>query len=302
MKTKLSPFVHKVKGKRNYFLFDSLKKEYYNMTPEGNPQELEAQLLENELVIQTNGVIPFKYKPNIQNYKTSLILKELQLRIGGTCQFHCPDCGKIGKGIKNEHTISKAEIDTLSGQIGNMIIESLVFMGGNPLTQLDRVEYVKSKIRASSYKMLLHCNEVIPSDNEKETLDKMGIAVVESICHTGVIDEQDFSTDPIHFFFTQELNACWGNKLAIESDGTIKPCMWSDIILGNINEISVRHLILSGKCDLYWEMTKDKVETCKDCEYRYVCPDCRVAAMKESGNLYGRTSGCSYCVDSGVWE
>ncbi len=50
MKTKLSPFVYKVKGNKNYLLFDSLKSQIFSIVPEGNPRELEAQLLENDLV------------------------------------------------------------------------------------------------------------------------------------------------------------------------------------------------------------------------------------------------------------
>jgi hypothetical protein len=55
MKTKLSPFVYKIKGKKNYLLFDSIKKLLFNIVPEGDPKELEVELIKNDLVIKTNG-------------------------------------------------------------------------------------------------------------------------------------------------------------------------------------------------------------------------------------------------------
>ncbi|MGE5341626.1 MAG: SPASM domain-containing protein [Candidatus Omnitrophota bacterium] len=302
MKAQLSPFVYKVKGKRNYLLFDSLREMIYSITPEGSPEELEAQLIANELVIQTNGIIPFKYKPNTENYKSSLILRELQLRITEDCQFNCPDCGKIGKGIKTNGAINKDQVEIISRQIGNLIIESLVFIGGNPFIHLDVVEYVKAKINAASYKILVcGSSESTQFEKEKEILSKMGITFSESVCHTGNIIEEGISTDGKNFFFNKELNPCWGNKLAIDSDGEIKPCMWSDIKLGNINCISIPNLILSGKFDEFWEINKDKIEICKDCEYRYLCSDCRVGAVKDSGSLYSKSIGCSYSPDMGTW-
>ncbi len=36
MKTRLSPFVYKVKGQKNYILFDSLRGQIFNISPEGS--------------------------------------------------------------------------------------------------------------------------------------------------------------------------------------------------------------------------------------------------------------------------
>jgi hypothetical protein len=54
-------FAHflKIKGKKNYLLF--------NIIPEGNPKELEAELIKNDLVITTDGVIPYQFRPNVDH-------------------------------------------------------------------------------------------------------------------------------------------------------------------------------------------------------------------------------------------
>ena len=101
MSTILSPFVYKIKGAVNYLLFDSVNKQLFSVTPEGDAHELETQLLSNGLVINSRGVIPFKFKPDILKYRKKLILRELQLRITGRCNINCANCGDIGKCKKS---------------------------------------------------------------------------------------------------------------------------------------------------------------------------------------------------------
>lgn len=44
---------------------------------------------------------------------------------------------------------------------------------------------------------------------------------------------------------------------------------------GNINETTLEEAIGLQGFKKYWNLTKDQVEGCKDCEFRYVCTDCR---------------------------
>ncbi len=50
-----------------------------------------------------------------------------------------------------------------------------------------------------------------------------------------------------------------------------------------------------------WSINKDLVEVCKDCEYRYVCSDCR-AYTKNPSNEYSKPLKCFYDPYTGVWE
>ncbi len=299
--TKLSPFVYKVKGKKNYLLFDSLRGLIYNISPEGCPYELESQLIENELVIKTKGVIPFKFRPNIEIYKLKLVLKELQLRITGNCFFDCPECGEIGKCKKGATDISKDLLDIIANQVKYVEIQSLSIMGGNPLLKLEMVEYIKSKIIAKNYRIMCYSCKIEELKKEKEIIDKMGITFTDLICDIGNIAEENMSVNVMEFFFNQEYNPCWGSKIAIDSNGDIKACMWSGKIFGNVRETSISNLIFTHKFDEFWKITKDEIEVCKDCEFRYSCSDCRVIAEKESGSLHSKTLFCSYCPDTGEW-
>lgn len=302
MKTKLSPFVYKVKGARNVLLFDSMKKQLFSISPQGDPLELETQLLENGLVIKTNGVIPFKFIPRVtETYREQMILKELQIRITGHCQSECEACGETGSCIKDITRLNAETLSILSRQLGNIAIESLVILGGNPFLEPEQVENVKSKIKALNYKIL--CPPSLSDQYREETkrIENTGVEITPSVCSTGNISEEKMSVDVNEFHYNQKYNPCWGNKLAIETNGDIKPCLWSGKIIGNIKNSHIASLILTQKCEPYWELTKEKINICKDCEFRYSCPDCRVIAEKQTGNLYGKTFGCRYSPGTGEW-
>ena len=48
------------------------------------------------------------------------------------------------------------------------------------------------------------------------------------------------------------------------------PRLSSDFTMPLLPKIFVNELY-----EKYWNMTKEDVEQCKDCEYRYICFDCR---------------------------
>jgi len=302
MRTKLSPFVYKVKGNRNYLFFDSLRKQIFNVTPEGTPLELEEKLIENGLVIRTNGIIPFKFKPNTDIFESELILRELQLRITGECvQEKCNGCGEIGRCKKDHLNLSNDIIDNVAKQLINFKIEMITIIGGNPLLKLEMVSYIKSKIKALNYRILYPAFLKNHFKKEQESLEEMGFLFTPSICFTDDIFEDSMSVDVTEFFYNQEFNPCWGNKIAIDANGDIKPCLWAERIYGNLAETHLLNLVINRICDEFWKITKDKIEICQGCEYRYSCPDCRVVAERKNGNLYCKTNGCSYCPEKGEW-
>jgi radical SAM protein with 4Fe4S-binding SPASM domain len=51
----------------------------------------------------------------------------------------------------------------------------------------------------------------------------------------------------------------------------------------------------------YWSITKDQINVCKDCEFRYICTDCR-AYTTNIDNDYSKPLKCSYDPYKGKWE
>ncbi|MCU0289284.1 MAG: SPASM domain-containing protein, partial [Acidobacteria bacterium] len=91
------------------------------------------------------------------------------------------------------------------------------------------------------------------------------------------------------------------NTIAIDVDGAIKPCLWSDENLGNILSTNIKNMIISGAFNKYWEMPVYKIETCSQCEYRNGCRDCRVLAKRKGGSYLVKNPTCSYNPETGEW-
>lgn len=103
------------------------------------------------------------------------------------------------------------------------------------------------------------------------------------------------------FMQSLSFNPCWYGKIAIADDGAIMPCIFArDCIAGNILKTPARELLTSFEAGRYWRMNKDAIDTCKVCEYRYACPDCRPSAAGwNGGKLDAMTYGCAYDPYSG---
>lgn len=100
--------------------------------------------------------------------------------------------------------------------------------------------------------------------------------------------------------FNKHFNSCWGKKIAVTKDGKIRPCIFSQVIIGDLGDRNIGDIVEKAK--EYWKITKDKVETCKDCELRYTCFDCRVIASEKGGHGFAVNPLCKYNPYKGKWR
>lgn len=106
-------------------------------------------------------------------------------------------------------------------------------------------------------------------------------------------------SEPV-YLFNKKYNSCWGEKLAISQDGKVRPCIYSNIIVGDIREDDIEGIL--EKLKELWKITKDSVEKCKDCELRHVCFDCREMARRNGGKLFSAPHMCNYDPYKGTWN
>ena len=128
---------------------------------------------------------------------------------------------------------------------------------------------------------------------------------VKTLLKYGLITKPNFSTDPDSFRRNQLYYTCLAGKIAITADGQIIPCIFSrDNTLGNLKDQKLADVLESPALKETWELTKDKVLVCKDCEYRYACSDCRPLAEGSScGKGYSNAPfpRCTYNPYTGEW-
>jgi len=88
-------------------------------------------------------------------------------------------------------------------------------------------------------------------------------------------------------------NNCLYKKIAIDKEGYIKNCPSMKERYGHVTETTLTSVVQSDAFRKYWEITKDKIEVCSQCELRYVCQDCRAYTI-ETGNPYSKPLKCRY--------
>jgi len=288
-----------VKGKKNYALYDLLRGKMYGIIPEGNPEELKKQMLQAGLIFETNGVVPVKFEKSIDHYNKSIQLRELQVRITGQCHFDCYDCGKICHCSKSDEEMSEGILEHLLDQFKYIPIHKIRVSGGNPALRPKILKRIKEELQASTFSV--YFRGAIEKEN-LENLEQMGYVVETSSYLESENKKRPIYADSFVFFYTKKYNPCWGHKLAVDTDGSIKICLWQTKTFGSIKEMNIKKMILTGIFNEYWELTKDRIEGCRDCEYRYGCFDCREISFRQNKDLYAANPYCKYNPYDGIWE
>lgn len=101
-------------------------------------------------------------------------------------------------------------------------------------------------------------------------------------------------------------NSCLHCKLSVDSAGNIKNCPSMARSFGNISDTALEEALHRKDFKRYWNLTKDSIEGCKDCEFRYICTDCRAYTERTHADTEGRDISkplkCGYDPYTGEWE
>lgn len=139
------------------------------------------------------------------------------------------------------------------------------------------------------YRVFLHsCGENFVKTDLKKVYYSLDKIINDSFC--GQISPFEFSQNPKHFFKSKNFNSCLYKKLGIDVYGNIKNCPSLPQVLGNIMD---DNLDLNLDSLTTSKIKKDEIDVCKDCEFRYICTDCR-AFTDSNSRPNARPSKCQY--------
>lgn len=120
----------------------------------------------------------------------------------------------------------------------------------------------------------------------------------EDMLRRKLITKKSFSR-PINieeFYKNQTVHNCFGERLYFDFELNVYPCaMERRICYGNLRNRCVDEIVH----DRFAKMTKDKIEGCKNCEYRYACYDCRCDSNNEP--IDSKPWYCTYDQEKGEW-
>lgn len=123
--------------------------------------------------------------------------------------------------------------------------------------------------------------------------------VVEMSC--GLVETHNFNTNIRLFTESQHHNTCLNRKISIDKDGYIKNCPSMKHHFGHISETKLEDVIKNPEFTKYWNIKKDEITKCKDCEFRHICTDCR-AYIENPDDLYSAPLKCGYNPYTCEWE
>ncbi|HYX26725.1 MAG TPA: grasp-with-spasm system SPASM domain peptide maturase [Thermoanaerobaculia bacterium] len=150
---------------------------------------------------------------------------------------------------------------------------------------------------------------VIHSAPEKQRFppDRAGVSleyrteVIDSPACCGKIHPGYFVVDVATFAEAQKHNTCLNRKLSVDARGEIRNCPSLPRSFGNVREVSLHSALAQRDFTALWSINKDQIAICKDCEFRYVCTDCR-AYLRDAADLYSKPSKCTYDPYTAEWR
>jgi len=139
----------------------------------------------------------------------------------------------------------------------------------------------------------------LSNTNENVIYKRDGLVVIystelirsESMC--GVTGDLYCIAENKLFWESMHYNNCLYKKIAVDKDGYIKNCPSMKEHFGHVSETTLTSVVHQDAFKKFWNITKDNIETCSECELRYVCQDCR-AYTQQADNPYSKPLKCKY--------
>ncbi|MEM6719214.1 MAG: grasp-with-spasm system SPASM domain peptide maturase [Bacteroidota bacterium] len=153
-------------------------------------------------------------------------------------------------------------------------------------------------------KILIHG---VPSDkeNDKVTHGFTDIIYVHqpftNFSYCGTVSKKFFSPSMEHYMESQNHNSCLNQKISVDANGNIRNCPALPKSFGNIKETTLSEAIHTRGYKQMWSISKDDIDTCKDCEFRHICTDCR-AFVEAPEDYYSKPLKCGYDPYTNTWS
>ncbi|WP_042721040.1 grasp-with-spasm system SPASM domain peptide maturase [Flavobacterium sp. B17] len=261
---------------KNKFIYKTPHKE--NISERINPDFLLPYEIEDLIIDAADGK-----DLNYKTEKIDIFCETVQFRIYGDCSM-----ADLYESIDN---VRKAGISNIE-----------IIINYNELITKD--DYIALYQRNNIISRIIVMNSHEAKREEGSSI--FFITTKLSSCdQCGIISESLFMPNQRTFITSQKFNSCLNKKLSIDINGEIKNCPSMKESFGNISKTSLSKAAGLPSLKKYWEVKKDDIQVCKDCEFRYICTDCRAYTQQSkisNGIDYSKPLKCSYNPYEGKWN
>jgi SPASM domain peptide maturase of grasp-with-spasm system len=123
---------------------------------------------------------------------------------------------------------------------------------------------------------------------------------IDSHDHCGQVHPAYFSLTLRPFLEAQSHNSCLNRKVSVDARGEIRNCPSLPRSYGNAASTTLHSAVMQHGFREVWEVNKDQIAVCRDCEFRYVCTDCR-AWVSDPSDPLSKPAKCSYDPYTAQW-
>lgn len=122
-------------------------------------------------------------------------------------------------------------------------------------------------------------------------------------------EEAEFSPNLDLFMESKMFNSFHNKRVYINTIGGIFRYEGDNSNFGNIKNIDLMKVLVKPNFNKYWGISKDNIEICNDCEFRYMCVDNRVPIEKNKdkvdfnlSSLFEFSTPCNYNPYTSEWN
>jgi SPASM domain peptide maturase of grasp-with-spasm system len=124
---------------------------------------------------------------------------------------------------------------------------------------------------------------------------------VTSHHHCGAVSPQWLTASLEGFTEARAFNSCLNRKLSVDAAGDIRNCPSMPRSFGNAADTPLQAALDHPDFRAAWGITKDQVAVCRDCEFRYLCTDCR-AFVQDPADARSKPAKCAYDPYQARWD
>lgn len=292
-------FINEYSGKKIYDLFRDFKNDKTIL------KKYIRYFLNNELVIIDNDINLY---PAISNnfdrpYRIDTITLDLNLPIltlkdfleiinvdnlGVSCLKLISDDFNLKKIVDTLHFVDKSKIKT--------IVIFIKYRDGLE-TELIKVKKTFSRITEIIFYDVDKTND---SEVKKFIYEKKSLSEVLSMT---IYNQDDFVLSIENFNESLSFNTAYNRTIFIDRNGDIKRHIEDQSIFGSIDIADLNEVVDNEEIKKFWTISKDKILVCKDCEFRYICPDGNIPFKeKETDSFYSTKTKCNYDPYKNLWN
>ncbi|NJE11844.1 SPASM domain-containing protein [Thermococcus sp. LS2] len=185
-------------------------------------------------------------------------------------------------GIKEVYAIVRLEdVEKISPEEDINFIVELEYSQEN-LKKLEKLKWVHGALIMLTYDQYKEFIKHPPQFQGEVYLD---------ILYPGSLRHINFNIIEMKRIHTPTANTyhdCLAGTLAITADGYALPCpLLRNYIVGDAKKESIKQLLRKKRLKNFWKLTKDSIEGCSTCPFKYLCHDCRALEYQASGDIFG---------------